>query len=61
MMSGLASEIVIVDVNKNKAEGEAMDLVQGESFVEPVSVKAGGLPRYQKFQYSNNNSKSCTK
>jgi len=41
MMSGLASEIVIVDINKAKAEGEVMDLVQGESFVEPLSIKAG--------------------
>ncbi|WP_368487689.1 L-lactate dehydrogenase [Clostridium sp. BJN0013] len=40
MMSGLASEIVIVDVNKAKAEGEAMDLAQGQSFVKPVSVRA---------------------
>ncbi|MDD3223547.1 MAG: L-lactate dehydrogenase, partial [Clostridium sp.] len=29
MNSGLASEIVIVDINKDKAEGEAMDLVHG--------------------------------
>ena len=26
MMEGLASEIVIVDINREKAEGEAMDL-----------------------------------
>lgn len=42
MMSGLASEIVIVDINKEKAEGEAMDLSHGASFVKPVDVKAGG-------------------
>ncbi|NLM36256.1 MAG: L-lactate dehydrogenase [Clostridiales bacterium] len=41
MNSGLASEIVIVDINKEKAEGEAMDLSHGASFVSPVSIIAG--------------------
>lgn len=41
MNSGLASEIVIVDINKDKAEGEAMDLVHGVSFVKPVNIKSG--------------------
>lgn len=38
---GLASEIVIVDINKDKAEGEAMDLSHGVSFVKPAVIKAG--------------------
>lgn len=42
MNGGLASEIVIVDLNKDKAEGEAMDLSHGSSFVMPVKIKAGG-------------------
>jgi L-lactate dehydrogenase len=41
MTGGLASKIVIVDINKNKAEGEAMDLSHGASFVKPVEVTAG--------------------
>ncbi len=41
MMSGLASEIVLVDVNQRRAEGEAMDLMQGSPFVQPVTVRAG--------------------
>lgn len=41
MMGGLASEIVMVDINKNKAEGEAMDLSHGASFVMPVEIIAG--------------------
>lgn len=41
MNSGLASEIVIVDINKDKAEGEAMDLSHGASFVSPVNITAG--------------------
>jgi L-lactate dehydrogenase len=41
MMSGLASEIVLVDVNERRAEGEAMDLAQGAPFVRPVTVRSG--------------------
>lgn len=41
MISGLASEIVLVDVNEHKAEGEAMDLAQGSPFVRPVTVRSG--------------------
>lgn len=41
MIAGLASEIVIVDINKEKALGEAMDLAHGVSFVKPVDVYAG--------------------
>lgn len=41
MIAGLASEIVIVDVNNDKAEGEAMDLSHGTSFVKPVVIKSG--------------------
>lgn len=41
MLSGLASDIVIVDINKEKAEGEVMDLMHGASFVKPVSITYG--------------------
>jgi L-lactate dehydrogenase len=41
MISGLAAEIVLVDVNQRRAEGEAMDLMQGAPFVRPVTVRAG--------------------
>ena len=42
MISGLASEIVLVDVNPRRAEGEAMDMMHGAAFVRPVTVRAGG-------------------
>ncbi|MFW6030847.1 MAG: lactate/malate family dehydrogenase, partial [Halanaerobiales bacterium] len=41
MVQGIASEIVLIDINKEKAEGEAMDLMHGASFVPPVEVSAG--------------------
>lgn len=44
MNHNIASEIVIVDINKEKAEGEAMDLTQGRVFVSPVKVIAGDYP-----------------
>jgi L-lactate dehydrogenase len=36
-------ELVLVDVDRTKLEGEVMDLVHGLSFVEPAIVKAGTL------------------
>jgi L-lactate dehydrogenase len=41
MNSGLASEIVLVDVNAYRAEGEVMDLAHGAPFVPPVTVRSG--------------------
>lgn len=41
MISGLPSELVIVDINKDKSFGEAMDLSHGVSFVNPVDIHAG--------------------
>ncbi|MGM0502893.1 MAG: L-lactate dehydrogenase [Bacillota bacterium] len=41
MVQGIASEIVLIDINKDKAEGEAMDLMHGASFVDPVEIYAG--------------------
>lgn len=41
MLSGLVSEIVLLDVNKEKAEGDAMDMSHGVSFVAPVKIVAG--------------------
>ena len=35
------SEIVMIDINKNKVAGEAMDIIQGASFRDPISVYAG--------------------
>ncbi|OCL25492.1 L-lactate dehydrogenase [Orenia metallireducens] len=41
MIEGIASEITLIDINKERAEGEAMDLNHGASFVKPVEVYAG--------------------
>ena len=41
MESGLYSEIVMVDVNKDKAEGEAMDILHGTSLITPMRIYAG--------------------
>lgn len=40
----IASEIVLIDIVKGKAEGEAMDIVQGTAFQEPINVYAGDYP-----------------
>ena len=36
-----ASDIVLIDINQDKLEGEVMDIVQGTSFREPISNIAG--------------------
>lgn len=41
MMSGLITELVLIDLNKKKAEGEVMDLNHGMPFVRPVRIYAG--------------------
>lgn len=40
-MEEYISEIVMIDINKKKVEGEAMDIIQGASFRNPISVIAG--------------------
>lgn len=43
LIQNTLDEMVIVDVNREKLEGEVMDLVHGLPFVEPSSVRAGTL------------------
>ena len=42
MMNGLAREIVLVDRNEKRAQGECMDLNHGASFVPPVNIYPAG-------------------
>jgi len=41
MNSGTVSEIALIDIDREKAEGEAMDLSHGVGFVKPVDVYVG--------------------
>lgn len=40
-VTGIASEIVMVDINGDKAVGEALDIRQGTPFCTPCSIYAG--------------------
>ncbi|MDD3654985.1 MAG: L-lactate dehydrogenase [Desulfotomaculaceae bacterium] len=42
-ISGLATELVLADVNAAKAEGEAMDLAHAAAFIKPVRIYAGSF------------------
>jgi len=44
MLSGLVSEIVLIDKDKDRAEGNALDMNHGISFVSPVKIIAGDYP-----------------
>ena len=41
MVQGVASEIVLVDINKKKSLGEALDIYQGAPFHSPAIVRSG--------------------
>lgn len=41
MHSSLITEMVLIDINHNKAEGEVMDLNHGLSFVKPMDIRVG--------------------
>src|SRR5579885_838824 len=43
LIQGTFNEMVLVDIAREKLEGEVMDLVHGLSFVEPATVKAGEI------------------
>ena len=44
LLSGLAAEIVLIDANRAKAEGEAMDLQHTVPFAHPTRIWAGNYP-----------------
>lgn len=44
VLRGVAREIVLLDVNRAKAEGEAMDLNHALPFAHPAEVMAGDYP-----------------
>ena len=41
MVQGIASEILLIDINKEKAFGEALDIYQGAPFCSPAIVHSG--------------------
>ncbi|HEY5903380.1 MAG TPA: L-lactate dehydrogenase, partial [Anaerolineales bacterium] len=42
-LRGLASEILLIDSERERAEGEAMDINHGSLFTQPVRVWAGDI------------------
>ncbi len=42
MQHGLFSEMVLIDADRRKAEGEAMDIAHGLLFAKPMNIYAGG-------------------
>jgi len=43
MQSGLFSEMVLIDADKAKVEGEALDISHGVPFAKPMKIYAGDL------------------
>ena len=44
VMSGVGREIVLVDLNRARAEAEAHDISDAVPFANPLTVRAGGYP-----------------
>lgn len=44
VIRGLARQLVLVDYDTRRAEGEAMDLSHGAPYVSPIDIRAGGYP-----------------
>ena len=40
-VAGIATEVVMIDINESKSLGEALDIRQGVSFCPPISIYAG--------------------
>ena len=43
LIQNTLDELVLVDINQKKLEGEVMDLLHGSPFIEPTAIKAGSL------------------
>src|SRR5690606_28081561 len=43
MLNRVASDLVLYDIDHNRAEGEALDIYQGTSLVAPTDVYAGSI------------------
>jgi len=41
MIKGIAREIALVDINKELAKGQAMDLSHGNAYVRPIRIHGG--------------------
>lgn len=41
MLQGIASELVLIDKNQDKAQGETLDLIHSMSFIHPVEIYTG--------------------
>ncbi len=49
-IKGLASELILIDKDAHRAEGEAMDLMHGQSLVGSMTVRAGTYADLQEAQ-----------
>ncbi|MHB9154440.1 MAG: L-lactate dehydrogenase [Endomicrobiales bacterium] len=44
IIKGLARQLILVDADRKRAEGEAMDLSHGAPYISPVEIVAGDYP-----------------
>lgn len=44
MIHGIARSLVIIDLDKKRAEGETLDLASGMPYLSPIDISVGGYP-----------------
>ena len=55
----IASEIVLIDINKEKVEGEVMDIEQGTCFRSPDIPDRRRLCRCKRLRHCNHHIRNC--
>ena len=58
LQKGIFSELVLIDANKEKAEGEAMDISHGRPYAHPMKIYAGSYDDISDHHYSWSKSKT---
>ena len=49
-VNGIATEVVMIDINESKSLGEALDIRQGVAFCPPISIYAGSYHCHPDFR-----------
>lgn len=60
-VTGVAAEIVLIDINEKKAFGEAMDIRQGTAYCSPTNIYSWHLCRRKGRRHRHHHLGCCEK
>lgn len=61
MVRAQANDIVLIDLNEDRAQGAALDIVHGTSFRHHVNVRKGGYEECTDAGHYHSDSRHCKK